>query len=78
MLAADFIQWIVALSPVFVALIGGLLAAMVKHFERRNDKQHAENQAVLVDIRDSVHHLTERFDGHLEWHAERKEHGNGK
>lgn len=73
MLAIDYVTWIVALSPILVAVIGGSLAAMVKHFERRNDHQHAENQAVLVDIRDSVHHLTERFDGHLEWHAERKE-----
>jgi positive regulator of sigma E activity len=71
--AADFVTWIVALSPVLVATIGGLLAWLVKRFERRNDSQHAENQVVLVEIRDSVHHLSQRIDGHLEWHAERKD-----
>jgi len=72
--AIDAVQWIVAVSPVLVAAFGGLIAWMVKHLERRNDQQHHDNLAVLTDIRDSVNHLGERIDGHLEWHAEdRKE-----
>lgn len=66
------IEWIVALSPILVALVGGFIAVLVKRLERRNDHQHAENHAVLSDIRDSVNHLTDRFDGHLEWHAEKE------
>lgn len=58
-------------TPVVVALIGGPLMWLLKRFDNRNTKQHAQNQDVLLRIEGKIDKVDERLDEHISWHLTR-------
>jgi hypothetical protein len=54
--------------PIVVALIGGPLMWGLSRFDKRNTKQHAENQEVLLRIEGKVDHIDNRLDEHIDYH----------
>jgi hypothetical protein len=40
----------------------------LSRFDKRNTKQHAENQEVLLRIEGKVDHIDNRLDEHIDYH----------
>lgn len=62
--AAEIIALVALSTTVIIAAIGGLF----KVFDTRNTEQHAENQAVLKEIRTDVRAVEGKLDSHIQWH----------
>jgi uncharacterized membrane-anchored protein YhcB (DUF1043 family) len=55
---------------VIIAIVGGggPIVALIARLDRKNDKQHGDNAAMLSRIETKVDTVGERVAGHLEWH----------
>ena len=60
--------WVIALSPIVVAAIGGPIMWMLKRFDERNSRQHAQNMQVLERVESKVDKVVDRLDDHIGWH----------
>lgn len=58
---------------VALAAPSGVLVALIERTRRENNRDHASNASLLRQIDSKVDHVTERVDGHIEWHLDRKE-----
>lgn len=67
-----------ALATIVVALIttvGGLLGVAIKEFKsmkKTNTDDHGKVMARLEKVQDSVDHVAERLDDHIDWHLTKK------
>lgn len=63
-----------ALATIVVALIttvGGLVSVAIKEFRamrRENTEDHGRVMEKLGKVKDSVDHVAERLDDHIDWH----------
>lgn len=57
-----------------VTAIGSMLVALIAWYGRSNRHQHDQGQAAAdrrhAEVLGAIKHQAERFDHHLEWHAE--------
>jgi hypothetical protein len=62
-------------AQIIVALAApsGVLVALIERTRRENNRDHASNASLLRNIDKKVDHVSERVDGHIEWHLDRKE-----
>lgn len=58
---------------VALAAPSGVLVALIERTRRENNRDHASNASLLRNIDKKVDHVSERVDGHIEWHLDRKE-----
>jgi shikimate kinase len=67
-----------ALATIVVALIttvGGLIGVAIKEFrsmKKTNSDDHGKVMARLEKVQDSVDHVAERLDDHIDWHLTKK------
>lgn len=60
--------------PTWLAVIlavlapGGVIVTLIERTRRENNRDHAQNSALLQSIDRKVDHVAERVDDHIEWH----------
>jgi hypothetical protein len=65
-----------AIAAIIVALVSGPLMYMLNRLDKKanaavaqNSAEHAENQAALLRIQETVSRVDTRLDEHISWHA---------